>query len=112
MNEPYLELKDIELEMLKANTTPSRLAELRVILSGKYAQATNNYEEVLLKKPVIWNELRPDFKSDTACERAWEATELGISERHWKFQIKKIERMMSAIKTLITVKTTEAYNIT
>lgn len=103
-------LEQIEKEMATA-PTPGRLADLRVILSAKYAQATNEYEAVLLEKPKIWNAMRPDFKSDTACERAWEATELGQAERHWKFAIRKIERMMSAIKTLIEVKTGEARNL-
>jgi hypothetical protein len=99
-------LEEIELEMMQ-NPSPSRLAEL----SAKYAYATNQYEDILVRKPPIWNEMRKAFKSDTACERAWEATEAGVSERHWKFQIKKIEKMMSAAKTLIDVKTGEAQNI-
>lgn len=103
-------LEKIELEM-RTVTTPGRLAELRVYLSAKYAQATNEYEKVLILKPSVWNALRGNFKSDTACERAWEATEDGMLERHWKFQIKKIEKMMSAIKTLIDVKTGEAHNL-
>ena len=105
-----LTLEQIEIEMMTV-TSPGRLAELRVLLSAKYAQAVNEYEKVLLAKPVIWNDMRPNFKSDTACERSWEATELGTQERHWKFQIKKIEKMMTAIKTLIDVRTNEAHNI-
>jgi len=105
-----LTLEQIEVEMA-TEKTPGRLAELRVVLSAKYAAATNNYEAVLVQKPALWNAVRGNFKSDTACERSWEATELGIAERHWKFQIRKIERMMSAIKTLIEVKTGEARNM-
>lgn len=105
-----MELKDIEQE-LATQLNPGRLAELRVILSSKYSKATNELESILIKKPAVWNEMRPEFKSDTATERAWEATELGIAERHWKFQIKKIEKMMTAIKTLIDVKTGEAQNL-
>lgn len=103
-------LELIEKEMAQV-TTPGRLAELRVLLSAKYAAATNEYEKVLVAKPAIWNAIRGDFKSDTACERAWEATELGVQERHWKFQIRKIEKMMSAIKTMIDVRTGEAHNL-
>lgn len=105
-----LTLEQIETEMHTA-TSPGRLAELRVLLSAKYARAVNAYEEVLLAKPMIWNEMRKNHKSDTATEREWEATKEGIEERHWKFQIKKIEKMMSAIKTLIDVKTGEAQNL-
>lgn len=105
-----LTLEEIEKE-LATGPHPGRLAEIRVLLSAKYAKATNEYEAVLLAKPSIWNELRKDVKSDTRAEREWEATELGKMERHWKFQIRKIEKMMSAIKTLIDVKTGEAHNL-
>lgn len=105
-----MKLADIEQELATA-PTPGRLADLRVILSSKYAAATNEYERVLIEKPKIWNEMRENYKSDTACERAWEATDEGIAERHWKFQIRKIEKMMTAIKTLIDVKTGEAQNL-
>lgn len=105
-----MKLLDIQAEM-ETNPTPGRLADLRVLLSAKYSRATDEYEKVLLAKPKIWNEMRGEYKSDTACERAWEATELGEKERHWKFQIRKIERMMSAIKTLIETKTGEAQNM-
>ena len=104
-------LEEIEVEFLRANTTPGRLAELRVLLSGKYAQAMNKLEDVLLIKPIEWNKMRGDHKSDTACERAFEASELGQQELHWRFQVKKIEKMMSAAKTLLEVKNAEAYNI-
>jgi hypothetical protein len=105
-----LTLEKIENEMASV-TSPGRLAELRVMLSAKYARATNEYEKVLLAKPAIWNELRKTVKSDTRAEREWEATELGIEERHWKFQIKKIDHMMTAIKTLIDVRTNESRNL-
>jgi hypothetical protein len=106
-----LTLEQIEREMLDGIPVPSRIGELRVILSAKFAQATNEYERVLAEKPVLWNEKRNDFKSDTACERWWEGTEGGVAERHWKFQIKKIQTMMSALKTLWEIKNSEAQNI-
>ncbi len=103
-------LEQIEVEMGTV-TSPGRLAELRVLLSAKYAAATNQYEAILLAKPPVWNLIREDVKSDARAERQWEATELGGQERHWKFQIRKIERMMSAIKTMIEVRTGEARNL-
>jgi len=106
-----MELSQIEIELMKGNTAPGQLAEFRLLLSGKYAFATNQLENILIEKPIHWNRMRSDYKSDTACERAWEATDLGIKERHWKFQIKKIDKMMTAIKTLIDVKTAEARNL-
>ena len=110
MNPKVTTLEAIEKE-LETSPTPGRLADIRVLLSAKYAYATNEYEKVLMAKPSIWGEMRLNHKSDTATEREWEGTPEGQAEMHWKFQIKKIERMMSAIKTLIEVKTGEARNL-
>ena len=104
-------LKDIEKEFLQEEIHPTRLAELRVQLGGKYSTAMNNLEHILKQKPIVWNEMRKDYKSDTATDRAWEGTELGLEELHWTFQRKKIEKLMSACKTLIDLKTAEGYNL-
>ena len=103
-------LEEIEGEFLQEGVSPSRIAELRMILSGKYAYAMNKLEEILKAKPSVWNAIREKVKSDTAAERAWQGSELGQQELHWDFQRKKIEKMMSAAKTLLEVKTAEAYN--
>lgn len=105
-------LFEIEQEFLTtSDVNPARLAELRVILSAKYAEASNELEKILLSKPSIWNELRKDQKSDTATERQWEASEYGLGELKWKMTLKKIEKMMSAAKTMIDVRTNEARNL-
>ena len=111
MEQRTLTLEQIEREFLIEDISPARLASLRVLLGGKYSTAMNNLEKILKQKPVIWNEMRKDHKSDAATERAWEATEFGLEELHWTFQRKKIEKMMSACKSLIDLKTSEGYNI-
>lgn len=105
-------LEQIELEMLQGDILPHRLGELRVLLSAKFAQAMNELENVLRVKPGVWNEMRGNFRSDTACERAWSGMELGQKELHWKFQLKKMEKMMSALKTLWEITNTEIRNLT
>lgn len=102
-------LKEIQLE-LATETSPVRLAEFRVILAHKYGEATDQLEMVLLDKPSLWNEMRKDYKSDTATERAWDATTQGKQELHWKLQLKKIEKMMSSIKSLVDARNTEYFN--
>jgi len=105
-------LQEIERELLTTtDIQPGRLAELLVQLSAKYAEASNKLEEILLAKPTIWNDMRPQFKSDTACEKFWESTESGLQELKWKMTLKKIEKMMSACKAMITVRTNEAHNM-
>jgi len=103
-------LEEIEKKFHGQHLTPGEIADLRVVLSGKYAYVMNQLEEILTRKPAVWNELRKEHNSDTATERTWQASELGLQELHWNFQRKKIEKMLSAAKTLLEVKTAEAYN--
>lgn len=105
-----MSLEQIEGQMQAGTATPGELAHTLTILSGKYAYASNQLEQILMVKPKAWNDIRPNYKSDTACDRAWEGTDDGLKEMHWRMALKKIEKMMAAIKKLIDVKTAEAYN--
>lgn len=107
-----MKLEEIEEEMLHGNIIPARLGELRNILSAKYAQAMNQYEDILMQKPKLWNDMRIHNKSDKATDRQWEESELGLKELHWKFQIKKIEKMMSSLRMQWEITNTEIRNIT
>lgn len=104
-------LEEIEKEFMLQQITPSRIAKIKVILAGKYARVMNELEQILLQKPIIWNKMRPDYKSDAATERAWEASDLGLKELHWNIQRKKVEKMISAASSLIKVKSDEAHNL-
>jgi hypothetical protein len=107
-----MSLHEIEREFLTStDIPPGRLAELLILLSAKYAEASNQLEAILLSKPSIWNEMRKEYKSDKATDRAWEATEYGLGELKWEMQLKKIQKLMSASKTMIDVRTNEARNM-
>ncbi len=92
-------------------STPHQAAEDLSRLSGEYAYVMAQLESILQTKPAIWNELRKDFKSDTACERAWQSTSKGMEEMALKFREKSIGKMMSALKTIIRLNENEAKNI-
>ena len=83
--------------------TPHKAGHDVSILAGEFAFICGQLEEVLQTKPAIWNELRKDFKSDTACERAWENSPNGMKEMSLRLSMKKIEKMMSALRSLIRV---------
>lgn len=90
--------------------TPNRLADMRVELSAIYSSMDWDLIRILSEKPAKWNELRKSFKSDTACDRAWEATADGMEEVKLRRTLKSIEKMMSAAKTKLEVLNGEARN--
>lgn len=100
-------LEDIQ-NALATTKDPGTLAEYRVLLSHKYGVATDRLEACEKIFVDWWSDNRDQYKSDAACERAFDKTEAGMERRHWDLQRKKIDRMSSAIKVLIEVKTAEA----
>jgi hypothetical protein len=102
-------------ETLRKNdyiASPHQAAEDLSILSGEYAWVMGQLEIILQNKPHVWTSMRKEFKSDTACERAWQATELGVNEMGLRLREKSIGKMMSALKTLIRLAENESKNLT
>ena len=97
-------------DKLATETSPITLAEYRVTLSHKYGVATDNQEACETLFVDWWGEHRDEYKSDASCERAFDKTEAGKQRRHWNLQRKKIDRMLSAIKSLIDARNTEYFN--
>lgn len=90
--------------------TPSQVAGERVRLATEYASDTEKLIALRMKKAEIWNQLRENFKSDTATQRAWEGTPLGIEEMRLTLTMKSREKMMSALKSQLEVMEGEARN--
>lgn len=91
-------------------TNPIACANDLSVLSGEYSWSCTQLENILSRKPSVWNSMRPNYKSDTACERAWEATEDGVNEAGLKLRLKSCEKMMSSLKTLIRLAEMQAHN--
>lgn len=93
------------------SNNPHSSAEDKAILAGEYGWIMGQLELILQRKASIWNTMRPNHKSDTACEREYQATSDGIDEQGLKLRAKGIERMMSALSSLIKVAEGESKNI-
>lgn len=91
-------------------TNPVGSAEDLAILAGNYAWVCGQLEEILQRKPAIWNYIRKNVKSDTACERAWEMTSDGLDEMGLKLRLKGMDKMSSALRSLIRLAEGELHN--
>jgi len=100
MNENITRIQDGLRSGYYANN-PHLAAEDRAVLSGEYSWIMGQLENILARKPATWNTMRPKHKSDTACEREYEATTDGIDEAGLKLRAKGIEKMMVGLGTLI-----------
>ena len=90
---------------------PHKCAEDLSILSGEYGWLCGQIEDILVRKPEVWNKIRLDTKSDITAERKYQATPDGINEMGLRLRLRGCEKMMSALKTFIRLATEEAKNI-
>lgn len=103
-------LDQIAIEAERGDMLPTRAADLLVILAGKYSRAADNYVVANATFAKEFSQRRPDFKSDTATERAIEFEEIGLTRHHWKYQLRKAEMLITSLKGYVYQKSAEARN--
>ena len=103
-------LEDIAKEVSNHTSDPHWLGEKRVDLGGLYSFFSGELERVLFLKPDEWNALRLNTKSDKQADKLWEATEAGKKEVILRMRLKRIEKLLSSMRTMIEILTNEARN--
>ena len=89
---------------------PQSSADDQAILAGEYGWIMAQLEDILTRKGPVWSEIRRGMKSDTATDRAYDATVDGMNEQGLRLRAKSIEKMMSALKSLIQIAQGQANN--
>jgi hypothetical protein len=103
-------LDKIADEAERGDMLPTRAADLLVVLAGKYSRAADNYIVANAMFAKEFSARRQDFKSDTATERAIDFGEVGLTRHHWKYQMRKAEMLVTALKGFVYQKSAEARN--
>ena len=103
-------LEEIQEQMREGQLTPHQMSEFKTRLAGEYSHFSEQLEDVLLKKPSVWMEMRKSLKSDTSTDRAWDGTEMGLIEMKLRLRCKRIEKLISALSSALRVKEGEARN--
>ena len=91
----------IEKSLMVGQISPSGAVQDRAVLAGYYSFYSQQLEDILMRKPKLWLHLRQQHKSDKATDRAYELTEDGLNELGLTMRMKRLEKMMSALKTII-----------
>jgi len=91
---------------------PSFLSDLHLELAAKYAFLSETAKDIVVEKAEFWNMKFAGEKplSDTHIETKWNQTETGKKELRLKYELKALEKLMSAIKSSIVVSSVEAKN--
>lgn len=104
-------IETIEQELKENRLSPHQLSDRIAYLSGEYSFKAGMREQILLRRPSIWNEIRKNAGSDKQADREWEATPDGIDDRILKSQLKRAQVLLSALKALLRQYESEARNI-
>jgi hypothetical protein len=91
--------------------TPRQLAEERIGLAEEYSRYSGLLAELIKKRAEHYKAHRPNAKSDTAVEREWENTEVGVQMTIIKMKLKSIEKKLSASNTMLRLMENESKNL-
>lgn len=84
-------------------SNPHLCAEYRSQLAGEYSYLVGQLEELKATKPLVWLEMRKEFKSDSATDKAFDATGVGVEAIKLHGLIKRCEKLISGLGSLIKV---------
>lgn len=101
---------EVEHAVAHGRLEPNRAADLLVFLAVKYSRAVDNYMVAKAEYAKAFTAERENHKSDTACERFLDHTELGLQLSHWKYQTRKCEMLVNTLKGFIYQKGVESKN--
>lgn len=97
-------------ESMKSEMTPRDMADARMRLTGFYSTLTSAHNKADEIATRAWIENRPNYNSDARTSKMIEASEVGILEKKLRYELKAIEKMISALKSLIDIGRDEARN--
>lgn len=106
-----LTIEHIEKEMAGDAMSPRQLADFRIFLAALFSLRAGEMQRILAIKPGVWLAYREGTKSDKAADREWQATEEGKRETQLKWELKRIDKLSSAIASKLRVMADEARNI-
>lgn len=98
-----MNIQEITQRLQQGNITPHEAVEYRQIIAGWYSFYSQQLQDILVRKPVTWSAMRKNHKSDKACDQEWNATENGINEIGLAMSLKRCEKILSALKTVIDI---------
>lgn len=102
-----MELQQITQRLLDGNIQGHEAVEMRTFIAGWYSFYSQQLQEILVRKPQTWNAKRPEFKSDKACDQWWNATDNGINEMGLAMSMKRCEKILSVLKSIVDSANTE-----
>ena len=118
-----MNIQEIETALKHEDESPPELAKYETVLAGYYSYYAQMLKRILVDKPIAWLNIqtfvdyetersiqRDKLLSDKKTEMIWQATEQGQAEIALTWELRRIEKMMSAINKRLYVDNVAAKN--
>ena len=99
--------KEISEALRSKKIYPQQAVETRTQLAGLYAFYSEQLEDILMRYPATWEEIKKGKNTNTETDRAYDSTPDGLNKVGLEMRLKRIEKMMSALKSIIDNANTE-----
>ena len=107
MNQEII-LTQLQQTLMVGKILPQEAVHYRLVLSGYYSFYSEQLEGILTRKPKTWMAIRSKegCKSDKQADREYELCDDGINEIGLSMRLKRLEKQMSALKTIVDTSNT------
>lgn len=100
-------IANIQTTLQSGKFAPTEAVEARLVIAGYYAFASEQLEDILIRKPATWAKIRETCTSDKQADREFEKTQDGINEIGLSLRLKRYEKMLSVLKTVVDTANTQ-----
>ena len=87
------------------------MADELITLAEEYSRYSGEFAQHIKLQADFFNTFRENHKSDTATQRAFDATDAGVKLVILKLKLKALEKQMSANRTFLRLAENEAKNL-
>ena len=87
------------------------MADDLITLSEEYSRYSGEFAQHVKLQADYFNTFREKHKSDTATQRAFDATDPGVRMVILKLKLKALEKQMSSLRTFLRLAENEAKNL-
>lgn len=106
-----LTVEHIESEMQSGELTPRQVASFKTYLAAIYSLRATEMQRIQVFRAGKWLDLRAEKNSDKAADREWQTLPQGIREIELKWEMRRIDKLIGALSTMMRVIENEARNL-
>ena len=106
-----LSIEHIEQSMAGSEFSPRQLASFRVYLAAMHSLYGSEMSQIEIRKAQEWLAIRAGTGSVAEADRAWDATQDGQRQIALKWELRRIDKLIQAIASMLRVMEQEARHI-